>query len=312
MDVQLLFIVGTGRCGSTIVARTIAGHPEIGFMSGVEERFDSLTHSRLDNVLYRQLSRLPRPRTSAGAGRKTRVPKASRRRLEAILGPTEGYNLLARKVSPVISTPYRDLTAEDVAPWIESRFRRFFDAHARGKRTPVFLHKFTGWPRTRFIQQITPTAKFVHVVRDGRAVANSLVQVRFWRGHRGASEWTYGPLPESYRREWEDGGHSFALLAGLEWELLMDAFDAARSDARDGTWIDIRYEDFVADPRRWSAAILDFAGVRWTTSFERHFAAQQIRPGRTSSYRAELTDRDVALLDTSLADHLALWGYTTD
>ena len=35
-DVRYLFIIGTGRCGSTLVQELIAQHPDVGFISNVD------------------------------------------------------------------------------------------------------------------------------------------------------------------------------------------------------------------------------------------------------------------------------------
>jgi omega-hydroxy-beta-dihydromenaquinone-9 sulfotransferase len=41
------------------------------------------------------------------------------------------------------------------------------------------LLKITGWPRISFLSEIFEEAKLVHTMRDGRAVANSMLNVRF-------------------------------------------------------------------------------------------------------------------------------------
>jgi hypothetical protein len=68
-------------------------------------------------------------------------------------------------------------------------------------------------------------------------------------GYQGPSRWILGPLPEPYAREWETFGPSFVLLAGLEWKLLMDAFQAARAAVASGQWLEVRHKDVLGDPR---------------------------------------------------------------
>src|SRR5439155_6926406 len=121
----------------------------------------------------------------------------ARARLRA--APTEGYALLSNEVSPVLAGSDHDLTADDLTQDLVERFRRFFEVRARAQRKPVFVHKFTGWPRARLIHAAFPEARFVHVVRDGRAVAASLVRMPWWKGREGPSGWGFGPLPHAYR-----------------------------------------------------------------------------------------------------------------
>ena len=292
LSAEFAFVLGTGRCGSTLVHEIIARHPDVGFVSNLEDRLPLLpVPGRFNNDIYR---RVPDRFTTKGRIR---------------FAPSEGYRILDREVSPAISTPVRDLLAEDVTPWLERRVRSFFVERARAQRRPLFLHKFTGWPRSGFVRRIFPEARFVHVVRDGRAVANSFLQMPWWQGYRGPDEWTWGPLPEAYAREWEESGRSFAILAGLEWKVLMDAFDAARELVPPHQWLEVRYEDFVAEPREQMRAMLDHLGLDWTPAFEDGFRRYRFDAGRRDAYRRDLGIHDVAMLDASLAPVLERHGY---
>jgi hypothetical protein len=292
MSAEFAFVLGTGRCGSTLVHEVIARHPDAGFVSNVEDRFPLPQWAgRWNNDIYR------------------RVPHGLTRKGSLRFAPSEAYHMLDRKVSPALSTPVRDLVAEDVTPWLESRMRRFFEGRARVQGKPLFLHKFTGWPRSGFLRRIFPDARFVNVIRDGRAVANSFLQMPWWRGYRGPSDWGWGPLPDEYQQIWEDSERSFAVLAGLEWRLLMDAFDVARALVPEGQWLDVRYEDFVAEPRRWTEEILGFLNLEWTPAFGSGFAKYHFDQERQQAYRADLGIHDVALLDAALCPALTRYGY---
>src|SRR2546423_757766 len=116
--------------------------------------------------------------------------------------------------------------------------------------------------------------------------------------------WLFGPLPGPYAKEWEASGRSFALLAGLAWKLLLDAFDEAQREIGDERWLEVRYEDVLTDPRRHTAAVLEFLGLSWTDAFESGFQAFRFEGDRARAWRAVLGDPAAAELDTSLADHL--------
>jgi hypothetical protein len=217
--------------------------------------------------------------------------------------------LLDQQVSPVLSMPFRDLTALDVTPWLATRLEEFFDSRARAQGRPVFLHKFTGWPRVGLLREVFPDARFVHVIRDGRAVANSWLQMPWYLGYRGPEHWQFGLLPAAYQAEWEAAGRSHALLAGLGWKLLMDAFEAARRDVAPGHWLDVRYEDLVTHPRSGLAEIVTFMGLDWDDSFEVGFAAHRFTTARGQAFRRDLDARSLELLDESLDGHLRRYGY---
>jgi len=266
----MTFVVGTGRCGSTLVHEVIARHPDVGFISNLDDRlarFDLL--GRSNNLLYR------------------RVPPGLTRKSRWRYAPSEAYNLLDRQVSPIISTPLRDLTGDDVTPWIEPRFRAFFVRRMAAQGHPAF----------------------VHVVRDGRAVANSWVQMPWWLGHRGPEQWQWGPLPPQYAEAWESSGRSFVTLAGIAWMLLTDAFENAAPAVPPAQWLEVRYEDIVHEPREHFARVLDFIGLAWAPELERSFARYDFTAVRSSAFRHDLTSAQVRALEAILRPALARYGY---
>src|SRR5215468_3799141 len=147
-DPIFAFVLGTGRCGSSLIHEVIARHPDLGFVSNVDDRLWPLRlKGRRNNELYR------------------RVPEALTRKGRIRFAPSEGYRMLEHEVSPIVCAPARDLVARDASPWLARRFRAFFEERARAQRKPVFSHKFTGWPRARLIDAVLPDARFIHVIR---------------------------------------------------------------------------------------------------------------------------------------------------
>jgi hypothetical protein len=290
-DQKYGFVLGTGRCGSTLVHEVLSRHPDVGFVTNVDDRTGSAAAGRMQAELFR------------------RLPTAATRKGRVRLAPSEAYRALEREVSPLVVDPTRDLEATDAVPWLADRFRSFFASRASAFGAPLFLHKFTGWPRARFIDAVFSGSRYVHVVRDGRAVAASWLQTDWWRGHLGPSGWHFGPLPDAYEKEWEASGQSFVLLAGLAWKLLLDAFDEARREIGDDRWLEVRYEDVLADPRGRTAEILDFLGLPWTDGFDSGFRAFEFDTARTRAWLPVLGTTGSAELDASLADHLTRRGY---
>ncbi|GAA4594146.1 hypothetical protein GCM10023194_60210 [Planotetraspora phitsanulokensis] len=290
---MLGFIVGTGRCGSTLVHEVVARHPDVGFVSNVDDRYARCPRwiRRRSGAIYR---RVPPRLTTKGRLR---------------YAPSEAYTALAREVSPLLVDPFRDLLAGDVTPWLAERTRAFFERRAADEGAPAYVHKLTGWPRTGFLSEVFPQARYVHIVRDGRAVANSWLQMPWWRGHLGPAGWHFGPLPEPYEKEWHAAGRSQAHLAGIAWKHLIDAYATAREALPDDAWLEIRYEDVVASPRKHFEVILEFLGLAWTPGFERGFARYSFSGGRADAFRRDLAPDQVALLDRSLADQLRRLGY---
>ena len=217
--------------------------------------------------------------------------------------------MLDREVSPVLSIPFRDLVAEDASPWLAERLRTSFERRKQAQRADVFMHKFTGWPRVGFLNEVFPESAFINVVRDGRAVALSWLQMPWWQGYRGPEQWQWGPLPQPYAQEWAEADQSFVVLAAILWKLLIDAFERARTTLGGKQWLDVRYEDVLADPRAHFASMLEISGLEWTPAFERGFQRYEFRQGRLDAFRRDLDAKSVDLLETSLSAHLERYGY---
>lgn len=286
------FMLGTGRCGSSLLHEVLARHADVGFVSNIDDRLPGGHRTaRWNGPVYR------------------RLPPIASQKGRLRLAPSEAYNLLDRDVSPIISTPFRDLVAADATPWLVDRLRAAFETRRQAQGAPLLLHKFTGWPRAGLLDAVFPDARFVNVVRDGRAVALSWLQMPWWQGYQGPDHWQFGPLPPPYAHEWERSGRSFVVLAGACWKLLMDAFEDAQRLLPQDRWLQVRYEDFLADPRAQFATLLEFCGLGWTPAFERGFRRYQFRTNRAESFRTELDPANLRLLEHTLASHLERYGY---
>jgi len=289
---KMLFVVGTGRCGSTLIHEILARHEGAGFVSNLEDRLPWLSGlGRWNNQLFAA--------TSGAFTRKGRLR----------FGPSEAYRLIGREVSPIYENSCRDLTAADASPWLTSRFRLFFEGRAEAQKRSVFLHKYTGWPRIGFFAEIFPDAKFVHVVRDGRAVANSWLQMPWWGGYRGPENWLWGELPTAYEEEWRDSGRSFCRLAAIGWKILMDAFGEVETTIPPERYMRLRYEDVLEAPEVFLRRVLEFGGLPWSTQFNLALEGQRFERGRVQAFQQDLSGAQLNELEESLHLHLSMYGY---
>jgi hypothetical protein len=252
--VRVAAVIGTGRCGSSLVQELLCRHRCTGFVSGLDDKLPRLNSTgRWNGPLYRRAAPRPSGMTSLAHSRRLLEPGRLR------VAPSEAYRLLDRHVSAAYSRPCRDLLAADLTPHAAARLRSFVDARVRAQRCELFVQHVTGWPRTGWLRSAFPGMRVVNVVRDGRAVAASWLRMGWWDGWRGPDAWIYGPLPEPLRAEWEKSGRSFVVLAALGWRMLTDAAVSARDASPEGTWLDVRYEDLIADPRAETARMLELS-----------------------------------------------------
>ncbi len=282
-----VFIIGSGRNGSTLLHEMLSRHEEVSWLSSLCDRYpDDPSRNRW---LLRAVS-LP------GVGRLLwrRFP------------PDECYSFWNRSF-PGFATPCRDLTAEDVSPVSRERIRAATWSATLPSR-PRLVVKLTGWPRARFLNEIFEDALFVHLVRDGRAVANSLLQVGWWRGWGGPGQWRFGPLSREDAELWEESGRSFVVLAGLQWRRLMEAARVCEERIADSRWLEVRYESLCDRPVESVDRILAFAGLSESRSVARTVGSRQI-VSRNRRWREELSGGQQDALERVLRPELDRLGY---
>lgn len=284
------FVIGTGRCGSSLLHELICRHRDVRFMSNLDDRLKlPATVLSWSGTLHRVL------------------PPAASRKGRARFAPSEGYRALAREIGVVLTEPGRDLLAADATPWLSKRTAEFFGRRGGAGSAGAMVHKWTGWPRAGFLHEVFPRARFVHVVRDGRAVVNSWLQMRWWRGYNGPDHWQWGPLTEAEQQSWESRDRSFPVLAAILWNRLIEAAVRASAAIPPDRWMDLRYEDLVTNPPSTMKQVLEFLELDATCDIgvERYCFDDR----RSSAYRNDLPARDVDEITQVMFPHLHRFGY---
>ena len=283
-----IIIVGAGRTGSTVFHSMLSNHPTLAWLAGPTcNRFPD------DPVLNRLLMRgLDFPLVG--------------RFLERNVKPAECYPFWEHHCKG-FSTPYRDLLANDVTEATKARIPDVMSKVLTEQRDRLLL-KITGWPRIGFLSEIFEEAKFIHVMRDGRAVANSMINVGFWRGWRGPAGWTWGELSSSQKEEWDRYGQSFVVLAAIQWKILMDAMERAKGLLDSDRFFELKYEDLCSDPLETFKQITHYCELEWTTDFEKKLRRHQLK-NTNDKFRRELTAEQQSELEVVLEDYLRRYGY---
>ncbi|HET7563228.1 MAG TPA: sulfotransferase [Rhodanobacteraceae bacterium] len=284
---QPIFVVGAGRSGSSLFHQMFTEHPQVAWMSTLCDRHpDRLAAHR---ALMRAID-LPVMGT------------VLKRRWES----AECYGFWDHCFRG-FSQPCRDLCAEDATPRAKARLQHAVEGLVTPRRSRLLV-KITGWPRVAFLHAVFPDARFIHVYRDGRAVANSLLQVDFWRGWQGPEQWRWGPLDDELRREWEAHDRSFVALAGIQWKILMRAAEAARRAVPAGSFIDVRYEEFAKHPVETFREIADFCKLRCDTGFERALSRYSVESANYK-WQQDLDAAQQAVLLSVLGGDLRKYAY---
>jgi hypothetical protein len=162
-------------------------------------------------------------------------------------------------------------------------YARRFGKTRWGDKTPIYGRYMPA------IQELLPEARFVHLIRDGRDVALSLRPLWFAPGQDARTLAAY----------WRDG------------------VEAARRDApRCRHYLEVRFEDLIADPGCVLGRVCDFLELSYTPdmlAYPAHSAARlgevrdQQRPGGPLVTQAERLGQHPFLASPPRADRAGRW-----
>ncbi|MCZ6680911.1 MAG: sulfotransferase [Candidatus Poribacteria bacterium] len=282
-----VILIGTGRSGSTAVHRLLSQHPGVAWLSGLCDRFPR--KPRINRLLMQAID----------------LPLIGLL-LERRYRPSESY-LFWQEYARGFPRPFRDLVAADVTEREKKILRHVLAESLTHSRSRLLL-KITGWPRIGYLTECFPDAKFVHLVRDGRAVANSMLAVPFWDGWRGPMRWRWDALPPDQQSAWEANGRSFVALAGIEWVMMQAAVEKASHSLPASQFLQIRYEDFCAAKVDTMRQVIQFAELDWTPDFA-HRVERYPAKSANFKWRTELTESQQSILQEVEQAYLEKYGY---
>ncbi len=288
-----IFIVGAGRSGSTAFHHAFARHPHVSWVSKILD-----VYPKGEKLNAAVLKGLDTPLLGAALSRGIIEP--------GHLKPSEAYAYW-EGIAPGFSEPFRDLVASDLT---ERTKQKLQDAVERlvvdGRPTPLI--KITGWPRMGYLYEAFPDAKFIHVVRDGRAVVNSIMQIDFWEGWKGTKGWRGLDMTPEQKQRWDASGQSFVTLGAMELSDMLDAMVTATPFVPAEQFFEIRYEDLCDDPVGTFTAVTEFSDLDLTADFEQAVIDFGFR-NTNDKWQRDLTELQQRQLEAELAPHLQRWGY---
>lgn len=153
-----------------------------------------------------------------------------------------------------------EFTRLSLAEWTERdtrRIRTIFRLFQKMFAAPVFLNKNAmSSCSLRHINMVLPDAKFIHIVRDGRAVAVSHAEQQFARIQANPAPFAKAgfnlPFGEILCR---------TTLGWLAETAQAEADIRALHLREQGRIAEVRYEDFCAAPHETAARLADFIGI---------------------------------------------------
>lgn len=292
-----VFIVGAPRSGTSLLYKLLCLHPAAAWISNWHRRLPAVSQVA---VLNRLATGMPDRRRAAwfGVDGANAYVYGQRRALWQRLMPM-----------PVEGEPvfrWCGLTQTGTTgPHATPRLRRTYDVVARWGGGAVVVNKrIANNRRIPALLEAFPDARFVHVVRDGRAVAYSLSRVDWWPDEQ---IWWYGGQPGDWAAEGRDPWD----LAAEHWVREVDVVDRGlAAPARAGQVLALRYDELVDDPLGTLHRVAAFAGMPPDSAWVDELR-QLSYPRRDDRWRNALEPDAVARIEAIQRDRLGALGFSS-
>lgn len=293
-----LFIVGAPRSGTSLVYKALSLHPAVTYISNWVRRYPGIPQLAVLNRVARLVPRLQRT-VWFGKGSNAYVYGSPRSWLARVFPmPVEGeplYSLCGIPEHPGLSRVVAESTQQAA---LRSSFAAI-QRYAGGQR--VVSKRIANNYRISLLYGAFREARFVEIIRDGRAVAYSLSRVDWWPD---SVVWWYGGTP----RKWEkEGGNPWELCA-RSWVEHVEATERGLSVIPTSSVATISYEHLVRELVPVLRKLALFAGlpedVRW---LERIHQLQS--PGTNQAWRHRLAPTDIETIERIQGATLRRRGY---
>ncbi len=302
-----IFILGTPRCGSTMLHELLACHERVAYITATMDQFrDPQVFYAVEWVRKRLNLNV---RGERYLGDSIQVDATS---------PSEGMRFWGELLG---RDPF------DLA-WPERRLADFTPEEIEGAKTYIrhvihcfrergaerFLNKSPALlTEARLLQQVFPDARFVHLVRDGRMVANSLVKlyrrqaeqdVRM--GHPLFKDRHLIPYPRVQRlgQYIEQWGPEDLRTAAHVWDDCLSFVEGVAGELTH--FYEVRFEDILADPRGELDRIFDFCELPPMGTGRTLYDAKIARVGRIDHQNRY---SGFEIVEQIAGEHLRHYGY---
>lgn len=249
-----VFMIGFPRSGTSILSETIAAHENIGWFSNYVNKFPCQPWLAV-------LNRMTHGHSWSNVLRgKKHQDKGLKSFLRRYLPYTaEAYSVWKYLVGEKFLWSYlSDETATDDE---KKKVISYISYVLRAQNRDRFFTKLTGPPRIKFISSIFPDAKYIHIIRDPRAVVSSLLNVDFWKDRGLDKPYWHDTFFPDYLQEWHAHRFPHIALAAAQWKYVVEQTHHEVGFIDNDNFIEIKYEDFVQSPHSQLSQLFSFLNL---------------------------------------------------
>ncbi len=273
-----IFIVGSGRSGTTLLQRMLRSHPRISSPTG---------ESHFIIPLYRNQNQF---------GDLSKVENVRRviEEMHSISREFMEEDLQSLPYEPdVLAKTLVAMGATNIPKIITALFEKNMEGEGKARwldKTPYYiLHLDT-------ILELFPTAQIIHIIRDGRDCALSMLQrkhdLKIFNIHHAAKIWSQ----------------------------FVDAGQEVGQNLSESTYHEVYYEDLLGDPKRAMKQVCTFLQEEYdehVVNFEKSqdpnsktpFLSRNIQSNNTKKWRKRMTPWQIRVFERDAGDILARHNY---
>lgn len=252
-----IIFIGTGRSGTTIISEIISRHPDLAYPSQYQQSYPKRKYINLlrlvfDNPLWRLF------------GQKKQLNKGSLNKVTFLnkkyFRPSEAYKMWDYITGEEIDFSRSFLLKESLSKERLYFIREYFNSMVKFQNKKRLMFKITGPSRITFLLKIFPDAIFINLKRNKISTISSFLNVVFWKTRGINKLWWTGVYDEN-EQEWAlKNSENGALITAFQLNKI-DLVTEIERKSLQPKFLEINYEDFVADPEKELKSIIDFTGL---------------------------------------------------
>lgn len=295
---DVAFVIGPGRSGTTLLYKLLCLHPDVAYISNVEQKLPWLPGSVTGGMrLRRYEAKLQHWFQDSGNAYMVERPLLSK----AAPVPVEGEAVYERCGIPLFPSP--GYQPEDN---VARSMRNTFTSLRQASGGAVLISKRTANNRRLpALRSVFPYARYISLIRDGREVADSLGRVGWWDDH---------PLwwDESRRTPAEAArdGEDMLGLCARNWVRELEEIQSGL-DGLDSTQVlEVRYERLLESPVEELGDVMNFLGLERHAEYDKALMSLGLS-SREGAWKRRWSPSQVAMVNAVQGAHLARLGYVT-
>ena len=247
-----IFIIGCPRSGTGIFHQLLRLHPDIAWITPVTNRCFSLKYGKFyeNPSTAKYIQNIVKYLPDILVPKKYSGPYDGSLKIKFQYETNEGHAIWNS------FCPLEDhyLDENDLSDEAVNYFREVVKGHLEIFNKSRFVNKMPhNSMRIRYINGIFPDAKFIHILRDGRAVVNSLLKRR--RLEKGSINSWWATKPKKWRKYKKLPG---AQQSAYQWRDIIQQIKKDKKYLKKDQYYEFKYEDLIEKTDESMRQIISF------------------------------------------------------